>query len=551
MNGIVISQQSSVLLALVQQQNEVYLDQFVGEEEGVRECIALLYGAEVELNIGNIGTVLKFSVLHEIQEMFQLAIRWVGRNVCEENLGKLLNHALLIETLGKEKVLKIEDVFFELFNFIKNHVKDDLLKLAKDWKIINRKCLIFFLIHPHILDFTLPLLTVLIEGDSDIQEMSVHLERELEHGNISLNAHGDKALDLLDKMSNKVESLETSKRVMKLQKAYCRSEKNSHQKVVSMGKGEPVGEINRSCSDKQTDRYGIDLSLDITSTTKEVPSCSSGVVVDKTFSTAKEVPSCSSGVVVDKTFSTAKEVPSCSSGVVVDKTFSTAKEVPSCSSGVVVDKTFSTAKEVPSCSSGVVVDKTLSTAKEVPSCSSGVVVDKTFSTAKEVPSCSSGVVVDKTFSTAKEVPSCSSGEVPYNLGSDDSQEVQKVLQIQLWIPRKDNRIVETNCLELLVNMADIEVLDCKPSLFGDLVLTISGTQQNCLAAERIVLMTVDKKYIGLIIGKGGRSIREIRNKFGVSVEIIQHKALDNVILTGAQLPVKKAMKYIIHITSCY
>ena len=195
-------------------------------------------------------------------------------------------------------------------------------------------------------------------------------------------------------------------------------EKKAHQKVVSMGKGEPVGETNRSCSDKQTDRYGIDLSLDITSTTKEVPSCSSG-------------------------------------------------------------------------------------------------------------------------------------EVPYNLGSDDSQEVQKVLQIQLWIPRKDNRIVETNCLELLVNMADIEVLDCKPSLFGDLVLTISGTQQNCLAAERIVLMTVDKKYIGLIIGKGGRSIREIRNKFGVSVEIIQHKALDNVILTGAQLPVKKAMKYIIHITSCY
>ena len=425
MNGIVISQQSSVLLALVQQQNEVYLDQFVGEEEGVKECIALLYGAEVELNIGNIGTVLKFSVLHEIQEMFQLAIRWVGRNVCEETLGELLNHALLIETLGKEKVLKIEDVFFELFNFIKNHVKHDLLKLAKDWKIINRKCLIFFLIHPHILDFTLPVLSLLIEGDSDIQEIIVNLERELEHGNISLSAHEDKALDLLDKMSDKVKSLETSKRVMKLQKTYCRSKKKAHQKVVSMGKGDPVGEKSRSYSDKQTDWYGIDLSLDITS-------------------------------------------------------------------------------------------------------------------------------------TAKEVPSCSSGEVPNDLGSDDSQEVQ----MELWIPKKNKRIIEGNYVEILVKIVGIKLLDCKPSTFGHLVFTVCGTQQNCLAADRILFdlmeadndpskgsmpMWVETCKLGRIIGKKGHRVREIRGKFGVSVEIMHHKSSDDeteVILTGAQLPVKEAMEFI-------
>ena len=223
MNGIVISQQSSVLLALVQQQNEVYLDQFVGEEEGLRECIALLYGAEVELNIGNIGIVLKFSVLYEIREMFELVIGWVDNNVCEENLGELINHVLKIEKVMCSQLDDLLDsLYAKLRQFIDNDLKCDLVKLAKDWKIADKKGFINFLIDKDSLHFTV--LTSLVEGDSDIKLVIDRLEAKAIL--LSMDNHGDEALDLLDKMGDKVESLETSKRVMKFQKAYYRCEKN-------------------------------------------------------------------------------------------------------------------------------------------------------------------------------------------------------------------------------------------------------------------------------------------------------------------------------------
>jgi len=50
-NGYIISQKSSVLEELVCSQNEIFLDEFVGEEDGIQHCIELLYGGTVELSL--------------------------------------------------------------------------------------------------------------------------------------------------------------------------------------------------------------------------------------------------------------------------------------------------------------------------------------------------------------------------------------------------------------------------------------------------------------------------------------------------------------------
>ena len=58
--------------------------------------------------------------------------------------------------------------------------------------------------------------------------------------------------------------------------------------------------------------------------------------------------------------------------------------------------------------------------------------------------------------------------------------------MELWIPKKNKRIIEGKYVEILVKIVGIKLLDCKPSTFGHLVFTVCGTQQNCLAADKIV-----------------------------------------------------------------
>ena len=47
-------------------QPELYLDQFIGEIEGIYDVVEVLYGGDVELSEGNYQTLLKFSIVYEL-----------------------------------------------------------------------------------------------------------------------------------------------------------------------------------------------------------------------------------------------------------------------------------------------------------------------------------------------------------------------------------------------------------------------------------------------------------------------------------------------------
>ena len=72
-SGPVVSQASQTLQDLVGNQPELYLDQFSGEIEGIRDVVELMYGGCVEMSEVNYKTILKFSVVYQVEEMYKLS----------------------------------------------------------------------------------------------------------------------------------------------------------------------------------------------------------------------------------------------------------------------------------------------------------------------------------------------------------------------------------------------------------------------------------------------------------------------------------------------
>ena len=182
-----------------------------GETEGVQDVVEMLYGGEVELNDRNYKTVLKFSVVYNVQEMYKLCIDWVTGHLAELDLYGLIAFGLVIERIGQGN----KDVLNLSIGFIRDVVKDELKVLGKDWLIGGNINMFKFLINEEILDYTLPVLSDNISGnvsDGIISTILTQLEGIAE----SFWKYGEWSSELLEKMSEVVEVPTTMRRLMKL-----------------------------------------------------------------------------------------------------------------------------------------------------------------------------------------------------------------------------------------------------------------------------------------------------------------------------------------------
>ena len=71
-NRLVLALKSKVIEEIVSTQREIFLDDFVGEEEGVQDVLEMLYGGDVKVSMANIKTIIKFSVLYNIRILQRL-----------------------------------------------------------------------------------------------------------------------------------------------------------------------------------------------------------------------------------------------------------------------------------------------------------------------------------------------------------------------------------------------------------------------------------------------------------------------------------------------
>ena len=127
-SGPVISQVSVVLQELVGSQAELYLDQFVGEIEGIQDVVELLYGGVVEFSKKNYRTIMKFGLLYKVHDMYDICRKWVKKNIACLDLYKLIQFGLQLERIDvySGHVLEL------CIDMIRG---DGFIKASKDWVI--------------------------------------------------------------------------------------------------------------------------------------------------------------------------------------------------------------------------------------------------------------------------------------------------------------------------------------------------------------------------------------------------------------------------------
>ena len=208
-NGLVISQCSGVLLDLVTKSPDVCLDLFVGDLPGVKDCIMFLYGGEVQITTNNIQTIVKFSAMFEVKNLLELCFGWIEQNMRSETLFLFITTGLIVENF--ENLNGVDNrVLSTCTAFIKNNVQINLLQLSKTWSLPDS--LIKYFIQEDILMFTLPVLTQWVESDAQIKLLLDQFEAK----GTDLCRYGGRGNELVEKFSDKVETLETSKRIIKL-----------------------------------------------------------------------------------------------------------------------------------------------------------------------------------------------------------------------------------------------------------------------------------------------------------------------------------------------
>ena len=233
-NGIVISQSSTILLDLAVKNSDIYIDDFVNDLKGVQDCLELLYGGPVDITTTNIQTIVKFSVKFEIQSLYQICLDWIKENISTEKIYLFLNVGLMVEKMTEDR----QDILNSCSDYIKDEIKEDLFEISKNWSFEDPS-LIKFLIQGDILLFTLPILSGWVQNDTHVKLILDQVEMK---GIIEeLFSQGEKSTELLEIMSDKVELLETSKRVMRLTstslkagKAPCSSHNKDLKSLMSL-----------------------------------------------------------------------------------------------------------------------------------------------------------------------------------------------------------------------------------------------------------------------------------------------------------------------------
>ena len=213
----------------------------------LQDVVELMYGGEVELKESNIKTILKFSTLFQIQDMYNLCLDWVTQHVSTLNLFTLIEFGLLIQGIreGNNDVLNI------CTSHVKDNVKDELSEMSKGWVIANN--FVKFLVQEDILYYTMPVLTTWVANDVNVRLLLAELEVKGLGG--VLWEYGERYSDLMEKMGEKVELLETSKQLQKVQNQNFRRSVSARVEVPKTEKKVELLETSKQLQKVQSQNF--------------------------------------------------------------------------------------------------------------------------------------------------------------------------------------------------------------------------------------------------------------------------------------------------------
>ena len=170
-----------------------------------------MYGGEVELREENVKTILKFSVVYQIQEMYNLCQEWIRENLSKVNLFEFIQFGLLIHRIGQDN----RDILDICMGYIRDNVKDELIQISKGWSFERNVPFVKFLAQEEILQVTLPLITTWVKSDENVN--MVLYEFDSKNITDSLFEYGEMAVGLLDKMGDVAVDQGLCKKLLKIQ----------------------------------------------------------------------------------------------------------------------------------------------------------------------------------------------------------------------------------------------------------------------------------------------------------------------------------------------
>ena len=229
-NGIVISQASQVLEDLAAKSTDIYLDDFVGDLEGVRDCLRFLYGGKVAMTLDNINTIVKFSIRFDVKCLYAVCLQWIEQNLrSRANLYLCIKIGIMVEGMRKESKEILTACTYCIEHSVAFHLVE--LSVAEKW-LLDDNALIRFLIQPELLRFTLPIFQQLSHDDNHIKMIVEEVESVTK--GVSLLKYKKKYCDLMKLLTDRVGDLETCKRINRLSSNIFQVELQEEKSVVSL-----------------------------------------------------------------------------------------------------------------------------------------------------------------------------------------------------------------------------------------------------------------------------------------------------------------------------
>ena len=211
-NGIVISLVSKVLQDLAVKGPDLNLDDFVGDIDGVRDCVKFLYGGKVDVTVDNLKTITKFSIKFEVKCLYQVCVDWVEQNLGPHNLYMCIIVGLMVE--GMRGGHRHGEILDACTRYIKNDVADDFVVVSEHWSL-DDGALIRFLVQAELLSFTLPIFANKIQDEKQVKLLLDNISESFDSGEV-LFQFKNEYFQLLELLSDKVGDLEMCKRINKL-----------------------------------------------------------------------------------------------------------------------------------------------------------------------------------------------------------------------------------------------------------------------------------------------------------------------------------------------
>ena len=197
---------------LILKSDELYLDEFTGCFEGALDCMDLLYGADVAINMENIQAVIKFGLIYEVDSLVEVGMTWVKANLSMKTLFKFCKIGLFVRTITISSISPgAADKILNLCrDYILKNSAEALFDVFETWPC--DEAVVDFVFEKDLLEVTLP--TIMNWICSELHASKVM--DKIEQFDLKEHLPLSQVLKLTAKMNTVCETVPNLKRIIEL-----------------------------------------------------------------------------------------------------------------------------------------------------------------------------------------------------------------------------------------------------------------------------------------------------------------------------------------------